>query len=466
MFSERDLREQYQRLKTWWTVDLWSAIHHDPSRPRLERFGILVARAVYIVATGFRTERIKLRAALLTYVTLLSIVPAIVVVFSLFAAFTGLTDVQAALKRFIITSLAVGAQDTVLEYIDRFVAQAGAIGGFGVAFLFVTMISLVGNIERALNDIWGLRRDRSVFQRFQVYWPLVTIGPLLVGLSLSLTGAVETSEAIKQLVVLQPVFDLVFLLLPIIFTWSFLTLTYMFLPNTAVPFKAAVIGGIVAGTIWEAAKRLYAVYAGFALDSPSVYGSLAAVPLFVLWLYVSWVVALLGATLTFAVQNARTYEPEGENARKKSQRDREFLAARLLVAVSDSFDRGAGPVLSQKLLEMFIVSPRFARRVLSDLVEAGLLVETMQREHEDIAYVPGRPLHTLSINDVIVAMRAGDDTKGDLTISADDALGKRVCHSLLQAEKAVESTLGRTTLAELLSETRTEEASLTPTRSG
>jgi membrane protein len=462
VFSESALRDRYRRLKAWWSHDIWTAIHADPSRPRLERFGILVARSIYIVGTGFRTERIKLRAALLTYVTLLSIVPAIVVVFSLFAAFTGLGDVQAGLKRFIVTSLAVGRQENVLEYLDRFVSQAGAIGGFGVAFLFITMISLISNIERALNDIWGLRRDRSLFQRFQVYWPLITIGPVMVGASLSLTAAIETSDAVQRMVLLQPVFDLVFSLLPIIFTWSFLTLTYMFLPNTAVPFKAAVIGGIVAGTLWEAAKRLYAVYAGYALDAPSVYGSLAAVPLFVLWLYVSWVVALLGATLTFAVQNARTYEPETEQMRKKSQRDREFLAARLLVAVSDSFDRGAGPIPAQQLLDMFIVSPRFARRVLQELVAAGLLVETMQREGEDVAYVPGRPLHTLSIADVIKAMRAGsDETKGDLTLKADDQLGRRVCDSLLQAEKAVESALGRTTLAEILAETRSEEAART-----
>lgn len=457
MRSASSLHEDYKRLKTWWSTDLWTAVHHDPTRSRLERFGLLVARSLYIVATGFRTERIKLRAALLTYVSLLSIVPAIVVAFSLFAAFTGLRDVQAALKRFIITTLAVARQDTLLDYIDRFVAQAGAIGGFGVLILFVTLISLISNIERALNDIWGLRRDRTLFQRFQVYWPLITLGPVLIGLSLSLTAAVETSVSVQRMVVLQPVFDLVFTLLPVLFTWGFLTLTYMFLPNTGVPFKAAVIGGIVAGTMWEAAKRLYAVYAGYALSSPSVYGSLAAVPLFVLWLYVSWIIALLGATLTFAVQNAKTYEPESEAQRRKSQRDREFIAARLLVAVSDSFDRGAGPVPAQKLLDQLIVSPRFVRRVLADLVEVGLLVETMQREGEDVAYVPGRPLHTLSIADVVKAMRAGSEgSKNELTVKADDELGKRVCAALIQAEDVVEGALGKTTLAELLILARSE----------
>ncbi len=454
------LKSQLHKLKSWWTTELWSPALLDPARPRLERWGVYAARSIFIVTAAFRTERIKLRAALLTYVTLLSLVPAIVVAFTIFTAFAGLEDVESSLKRFVASSIASASRDQVIEYVDRFVDQAGAVGGFGIVLLLFTTISLIGNVERALNDIWGLRRDRRLIQRFQVFWPLVTIGPILLGLSLSLTAAVETSETVKGIVILTPFFDFAFTILPIVFTWIFLTLLYMFLPNTRVPLRAAVIGGVVAGTLWEAAKRLYALYAGISLESPSVYGSLAAVPLFILWLYVSWVIVLIGATLTFAIQNARTYEPENEY-HKRSQRDRELLAARLLMAVSDSFDRGAGPIPSQRLLDGLSVSPRFARKILQELVEASLLVEAMQREGDDAAYVPGRPLQSLSMADVIKAMRQGSEVaKTDLSISDDDALGKRVCQSLLAAESAVEVALGRISLAEMLAETRSEDAAL------
>lgn len=458
VISVEQVKGRIHALMNWWTTDLWSPSMLDASHTKLEHSLVYAARSIYIVAAAFRAERIKLRAALLTYTTLLSLVPAVVVAFTIFTAFAGLEDVEASLKRLVASSIASASRDTVIEYVDRFVDQAGAVGGFGVVLLLYTVISLIGNIERALNDIWGLRRDRRLIQRFQVYWPLVTIGPILVGLSLSLTAAAETSETVKSIVILTPIFDLAFTVLPIVLTWVFLTLLYMFLPNTRVPLRAAIVGGVVAGTMWEAAKRLYAVYAGISLESPSVYGSLAAVPLFVLWIYVSWVIALTGATLTFAVQNARTYEPENENA-KRSQRDRELLAARLLVAVSDAFDRGAGPIPAQRLVDGLSVSPRFARRILQELVETGLLVETMQREGDDSAYVPGRPLHTLSIADVVKTMR-GSEKKNDLLITGDDALGKRVCQSLLSAETAVEDSLGRTTLAEMLAQTRSEEAAL------
>jgi membrane protein len=313
---------------------------------------------------------------------------------------------------------------------------------------------LLGNIEKAFNDIWGVRRGRSFIHRFQVYWPLVTLGPILVGFSLALTAALETSEAVKSMVVLTPMFTLVFKALPVFLTWVFLTLLYMFLPNTHVPFRSAVVGGIIAGTLWEVAKQLYILYAGFALSVPSVYGSLVGLPLFILWIYVSWVVVLLGATLTFAIQNARTYEPETQAEKRKSQRDREFLAARLLVSVSDSFDRGKGAVPAQALLDEVIVAPRFARRVLSELVEAGLLVETVMVDTEDAAFVPGRPLHTISVADIVRAMRGKRDAKSEVVITDDDVLDQRVCSALLRAEKAVDDALGSTTLAQLLADAR------------
>lgn len=448
------------RLGRWWADDLWSARQTAPGVSPPMLLAVYAARTVYIVATGFRTERIKLRAALLTYVTLLSIVPALVVMFSVLAAFQGLDGVQDGLKRFVVSALAVSHQDTVIQYIDSFNERAGTVGTFGVAVLLLTVISLLTNIEKAFNDIWGVRRGRSFVHRFQVYWPLVTLGPILVGLSLSLTAAFGASTAVKELVILTPVFNLVFKLLPLIFTWGFLTLLYVMLPNTHVPLRAALAGGVVAGTLWEAAKQLYALYAAFALSVPSVYGSLAAVPLFILWLYVSWVVALLGATLTFALQNAQTYEPESQREKRRTQHDRELLAVRLLFAVSDSFAAGKGPVPAQVLLDRVIVAPRFARRVLAELVDAGLLVETVSAGAEDPAYVPGRPLEALSIHDVIRVMR-GVGAESEVVLAEDDRLGQRVRELLGQGEAAVEAALGSATLAAVLEEARPTDGART-----
>lgn len=423
----------------------------------------MLARTLYIVATGFRTERIKLRAALLTYTSLLSLVPALVVMFSAFAAFQGLAGVQDALKRFVVQSLAVSQQEVVMSYLDSFVKQAGALGTVGVLVLLVTTISLLVNIETSFNDIWGLRRGRSMVHRFQVYWPLVTLGPILVGLSLSLTAAIETSDTVRELAAMVPLVSFVFKLAPVLLTWISMTLLYMLLPNTHVPFRAALVGGIVAGSLWEIAKRLYAIYAGITLEGPSVYGSLAAVPLFILWIYVSWMVALLGATLTFAVQNAKTYEPEDLGPRRRSQHDRELLAARLLAAVSDSFERGDGPVPAQTLLDEVVVSPRFARQLLTELVEAGLLVET-NGEGSEASYVPGRPLVMITLADVVHAIRGGQhDDKHAVRFDDADVLGRHVAKALGETERAIDGALASVSIAELVARAR-EEGAKAPAR--
>lgn len=453
----RELISNLRRLESWWREDLWSAALTSSKASPAQHFAVMLARTLYIVATGFRTERIKLRAALLTYTSLLSLVPALVVMFSAFAAFQGLAGVQDALKRFVVQSLAVSQQEVVMSYLDSFVTQAGALGTVGVLVLLVTTISLLVNIETAFNDIWGLRRGRSMVHRFQVYWPLVTLGPILVGLSLSLTAAVETSDTVRELAAIMPLVSFVFKLAPVLLTWVSMTLLYMLLPNTHVPFRAALVGGIVAGSLWELAKRLYAIYAGITLEGPSVYGSLAAVPLFILWIYVSWIVALLGATLTFAVQNAKTYEPEDLGARR-SQHDRELLAARLLAAVSDSFERGRGPVPAQTLLDEIVVSPRFARQLLTELVESELLVET-NGEGSEASYVPGRPLAMISLADVVHAIRGGArEERHALRFDDDDVLGRHVARALGDTERAIDGALASRSIAALVAAAREETA--------
>lgn len=443
----------YRRAEHWWTEDLWASPPAEPGN-WVQRLGVAIAKTVYIVVSGFGRERIKLRAAALTYVSLLSLVPALVVFFSLFAAFAGLEQILSALKAYIVQSLAVSQHDIAIEYVERFLQQSKTVGGFGIVVLFVTVISLLENIERAFNDIWGIGRVRSLIHRFQVYWPLVTLGPILLGLSLSLTAAVQTSRAAEILTQSTFVFAVLSKLIPWVFIAVFLTLLYVFLPNTSVPIRYALIGGSIAGLLWELAKQLYAVYASYALARPSIYGSLAAVPLFILWLYVSWVLALLGATITFAAQNASTYEPEGKRDRPRSQRDREFLAARLLLAVSEQFDVGKGAVPEQALVEQMQAPPRFARRVLDELVLTGLLVEAVTAASVETAYVPGRPLRAISIADVIGAMRRGPAAKSDLVIPDHDLLGRKVCEAIVEAERVVEETLGPKTLARLLEEAR------------
>lgn len=426
--------------------DLWSSRYSGDAAPWV-RLLLVVTRIVYIVVTGFRRERIKLRAAALTYVTLLSLVPALAVVFSLFAAFGGLEEVEAELRNFVVGALTVEShRETVMQYLTLFVSKvhAGKIGGFGVAILLFTVISLLANIEKSFNDIWGLEKDRTLLQRFQVYWPLVTLGPILLGLSLSISTAAAASETVRAIRETAPILNVVTAVIPLALTWIFFTFLYLVMPNTKVPVRYAAIGGVVAGTLWVTAQKLYALYASNAITYSAIYGSLGAVPLFILWIYVSWIVALAGAALTFAIQSAQTYEPEHEQRKRVPQRDREFLAARLLVAVSQAFDRGAGPVPSQYLIDHLLTPPRLTRKVLNDLVESRLLVES------DVGFTPGRPLDQISVADVVYVMRAGTSSHVDPHLLGSDPLSRQVGETLLEAEAVLDKELGDVTLADVI----------------
>lgn len=431
------------RAERFWSHDIWRIERDRADLPLAARLGILSGRSLYIVVSGFRRERIRLRAASLTYVSLLSLVPAVAVVFSLFTAFGGLADVEHHVKAVIVDALAVSQREVVLEYLDKFVAQtsAGKLGSIGTVFLLFAVISLLTNIERAFNDIWGIGRARSFLQRFQVYWPLVTLGPIVLGLSLSTSAAVESSDTVQNLFEIAPSLRLLFSLGPLLLTCLFFTFLYIVMPNTKVSFRCAAIGGLVGGSLWTLAQKLFTLYAANAITYSAIYGSLGAVPLFVIWVYLSWTVALLGATLTFAVQSVRTFEPD----RVVDQEEREHVAARLMLAVAARFYAGGGPTPVEVLLEEVVAPPRLARRVLERLVQSGLLSETTG---EDPGLLPGRPLDKVSLADVVDVLRRGagrpahDDPDGRHTAVVDEILGA--------GEKASAEALGARTLEELV----------------
>ena len=443
VISKADISRVARSVERFWTQDIWRTdrMHHE--LPLLARFGVLVARSLYIVVSGFRGERIRLRAASLTYVSLLSLVPALAVIFSLFTAFGGLEDTQSRLKALIIDALAVNQREVVLEYLERFVGQthAGRLGAVGTAFLLWAVISLLTNIERAFNDIWGVQRARSVLGRFQVYWPLVTLGPIVMGLSLSTSAAVEASDAYHRLVALAPSAAVFIQLGPLLLTCLFFTFLYMVMPNTKVSFRCALVGGVVGGGLWSLAQKLYAVYAANALTYSAIYGSLGAVPLFVIWVHLSWTVTLLGATLTFAVQSVRTFEPD----RVVSQQEREFVASRLMVAVAERFARAGGPVSIDAILGQVMAPPRLARRVLGSLVQAGLLAET---SGDDTGFVPGRPLDRITLAQVVEVMRHRNAAAHE--VDTTDALSTLVSGRLEAAGRASEAALSQQTLLELV----------------
>ncbi len=382
---------------------LWS--RETRKMPFWHQLGFLVLKTLYIVATGVRRERLKLRAGALTYVSLLSLVPAVAVMFSVFAAFGGMEEVRKRLAETIVGVIAVRDQAQILGYLEQFVGNvhAGKLGAAGVVILLFTALSLLTNIEKSFNDIFGLTEDRTWLRRFLVYWVLLTVGPPLLGFSLSVTTAFLASDALRTF---SSGFSLLFDVGPSLVVWSFFTLLYLILPNTRVSVRAAAAGGFVAGGFWLGAQKLYALYASYAVGYATIYGSLGAVPLFILWIYVSWLVTLLGATLTYALQSASTYEPEGKRLKTLAPRVAEFVAVRLMASVCRSYDAGQGPRGTAELLGEIGVAPKRVRQLLQELAAGGLLV-AVEGPAGPTGYLPGRPSATIFVGDVLKLVRMG-----------------------------------------------------------
>ena len=305
--------ENARRVRGFWNQEIWHRERFPEGAPPLVgRAVVLVSRTLYVIASGFGRERLRMQAAALTYVTLLSLVPALAVIFSLFTAFGGLEELGERLQTFVLQSLAVQNQGPVEEYLDRFLesANAGQLGVIGTVFLFFAVIALLSDIERSFNDIWGVSRGRGFLQRLQIYWPLVTVGPILFALTISFSAALAASDLVQSVENALLGFRVVGNITAYVVICLFFSFVYQIVPNTSVRFQSALVGGVVGGSLWLLAQQLYAIFATRAITYSAIYGSLSVIPLFIIWVFVSWLIMLLGAATTFAVQSAKTFEPE------------------------------------------------------------------------------------------------------------------------------------------------------------
>ncbi|HEY1042489.1 MAG TPA: YihY family inner membrane protein [Telluria sp.] len=246
-------------------------------------------------------ERLPQVAGGLTFTTVLAVVPLLTIVFAVFTTFPVFTAFRAALEAYFVQSVMPRAiANTIVDNLSAFAGKATRLSTIGAVVLLFTSTAMMGMIERAFNQIWRVQRPRPLSQRVMIYWALVTLGPLLIGLSLTMTTQlyIATSGLLKPL----PYFGAVFYtVVSVLLTTGAFTLLYMWLPNRYVDWRDAVWGGLAAAIAFEVAKRLFAVFIKQFPTYAIIYGALAALPLFLLWIYVSWLITLVGALIAAAL---------------------------------------------------------------------------------------------------------------------------------------------------------------------
>ncbi|UTW13334.1 YihY family inner membrane protein [Marinobacterium rhizophilum] len=246
-----------------------------------------------------------LNAAALTYTTLFAVVPLMTVTYSMLAAVPSFQGVGESVQGWVFENFVPATGEVVQDYLANFTSQARNLTAIGVAFLAVTSIMMMKSIEAAFNRIWRVSRPRRGMSSFLLYWAILSLGPVLIGLGLVLSSYVASLSIISDAASLVGRGRLLSLL-PMVLSAAAFTLLYAAVPNCRVPLRNAFIGALVVAVLFETAKRGFAF---FVTQSPSyqlIYGAFAAVPLFLLWIYISWVIILLGAELTRALS---VYQP-------------------------------------------------------------------------------------------------------------------------------------------------------------
>ena len=252
-------------------------------------------------------------ASSLTFTTLLSLVPIITVAVTLMSAFPVFGSLTAALKTFLLQNMLPQSAAAVAQYAHQFTTNAGRLTAVGLGFLSLTAILLLITIDRAFNQIWRVRHPRPIVQRVVVYWTLLTVGPVLVGASLSITSWLVARSV--QLVGGIPGAALALLtVVPFLLTSLALALLYLTMPNRRIAPRDALLGGFIAGLAFEAMKRGFAFYIASFPTYKLVYGAFATVPVFLVWIYLSWVVVLTGALVVAVLPEWRERAGRAEPA--------------------------------------------------------------------------------------------------------------------------------------------------------
>lgn len=386
--------------------DIWRI--YSASLPARQSFLLRQLRIIMLAFRGFDEDKCGLRASALTFYTLLSIVPAVAMAFGVAKGFA----LEKMLEKELLARF-VG-QEEVIDQIITFAntmldeTRGGLIAGIGVATLFYLIIRLLSNIERSFNDIWGITHSRSLGRKLSDYLSMMLICPLLLVMSSSITVFISTqvtliTQKISLIGVFSPVIALMLKTLPYGVTWLLFTFIYIFIPNTKVNFRSGLLGGIVAGTIYQIVQWGYITFQIGVARYGAIYGSFAALPLFLIWLQVSWLVVLFGAEISFASQNVETYEFEPDSLRTKPA-FKKLLSLRIAQVCVRNFHNGVKPWNAEQISHDLGVPIRLVNMILFELTEANILSEVRGAQEKEILYQPARDLDTLSLSTVIQAL--------------------------------------------------------------
>ena len=428
----------YQRAYDW----VW--LRDPDALPHWRCLALRFMRFVWTVARDLSDGQLTLRAMGLVYTTLLALVPLLAFSFALLKAFGAHNQLEPVLNRVLLPLGDRGSEiaTVIVGFVDN--VQVGLLGSVGLVLLLYTVISLVQKIEDGFNYAWRVPQARSLMRRFSGYMSVLTIGPLLVFGAIGILSVARSQAAVVWVLdneAFAPLLGLASRFVPVVMLSLAFTLFYLLVPNTRVRIVPALIGGLLAGVLWELVGTWFATFVVESARYTAVYASFAAPFLFMFWLYLSWMILLIGAQIAYYVQNPQYVVPRRDPVRLDHAL-KERLALAVMYVIARDYRESGSKWTANTLSRALRIGPEPLGSVIRRLLTAGLLMATGD---DADCYAPGRDPGSITLHQIIDAMRHGDRER------AEDAAGLDAVDAVQRdVEQAIAGALGDRTLRDLV----------------
>lgn len=382
------------------------------------RVSVDILKKLLLAVRFFTAKRVLTKASALTYSTLLAIVPILAVVFAIARGFGYNKFIEVWFRD--AFSSQPQAADIIIGFVNSYLVhtKSGVFLGIGLLFMLYTVLMLVSNIEDTFNEIWQVKKSRSVFRTFTDYLAMFFLFPILIVLTSGLSIFLATvANQMHDFIMLSSAVRMLIDFIPYVLMSCLFVALYIFMPNTRVKVTSAIVPGILAGIAMQGLQFVYINSQIFLSSYNAIYGSFAALPLFMLWLQISWTICLFGAELCYTNQNLDYYDYDA-NAGEISHRYRMLLCGMLMGHICRRFAEGGRPYSVMELREATSVPIRFVTDLLYELIDAHMLVElTSDEKGEESRFMPAEDLANMTLGTMIDRLEAKGQWKIDLDMA-------------------------------------------------
>jgi membrane protein len=412
------------------------------ARPAAQTKRLTFVESLAKAGREFAEDQCLSRAAVLAYMTILNLVPVLALAMTAFAWVTPREDIEARVREILSAHLLPGSIETVTEYLLQFTHRLSTVSILGGLAFLGTAVYLFHVIEHTFNEIWQVRARRSFPEKFVTYWGLITLTPVIISLSIYLTNRAPVLPWLERLVTVQVVKWALPPFFPLFLNWIAFYLLYDLLPHTRVRIGAALRGALVAGTAWEAAKIGFDVYVRYFASYGTLYGPLAVVPVFLVWLYLTWVVVLFGAEVAFVHQFPHRHKIRG--GMMGSFLIREYFGLRFVLEAAVRQVEGRKPASPEELRYAVDAPEGLTREILGRLCEVGILFHQEERREQVVLQ---RAPDNVTVGEIVGALGGSADS---LMVGPDDVLKSYLTRIIEQGNQVRTEVLERVTIAEIL----------------